>query len=121
MPEYTTNTDICPVNLFQTYPAKLNPNNDRLWQYPRESFDESWYQNRPIGRDKFSTFMFKKVPLSMVYTNHSICVTGVSILGRAFSTPQILAVSGQRIGAICSNRMYACPCTQSKSFITNNA
>jgi len=52
-----------------------------------------------MGREKLASFLkvlSKKVPLSRVYTNHSVRVTGVSILGRGFSMPQIMSVSGHR-------------------------
>jgi hypothetical protein len=102
MPEDKINSDLCPVRLYELYTSKLNPSNNRLWQYPRDAYqygDESWYQNRPMGRDKLASFLkclSQKVPLSQVYTNHSIRVTGVSILGQGFSMPQIMAVSGHR-------------------------
>ena len=35
----------CPVQSFVSYLQTLNPNNDRIWQRPRESFletDETW-------------------------------------------------------------------------------
>ncbi|XP_053390962.1 uncharacterized protein LOC128553804 [Mercenaria mercenaria] len=102
MPADNVNTDNCPVNNFLKYVGKLNPNTDRLWQYPREVFlesDDVWYQNRPIGRNVLSEFMqklSKAVPLSALYTNHSVRVTGATILGKGYSAPQIMAVTGHK-------------------------
>jgi hypothetical protein len=87
MPEDKINSDLCPVRLYELYISKLNPPNNRLWQYPRDANkygDESWYQNSSMERDKLASFLkvlSQKVPLSQVYTNHSIRVTGVSNLG----------------------------------------
>ena len=88
--------ELCPVTMFVKYASKLNPNCNRLWQYPKESFtenDDVWYQNRPIGRDtlaKFMSCLSQKVPLSTIYTYHCIRVTGTSILSKSnFPQPKL--------------------------------
>lgn len=103
MPSMPESPDVCPVTTFEKYLAKLNPASDRLWQYPKDSFevtDDCWYQNRPIGRDSLSKFMGKlsaKVNLSQIYTNHSIRVTGASILSTGnYSASQIMSVTGHK-------------------------
>jgi hypothetical protein len=50
MPEY------CPVRNFETYLQKPHPQCNRLWQFPKDSFnvsDECWFQKRPMGKDSF--------------------------------------------------------------------
>ena len=54
MPEY------CPVRNFETDLQKLHPQCNRLWQFPKDSFnisDECWFQKRPIGKDTLASFM----------------------------------------------------------------
>ena len=93
MPEY------CPVRNFETYLQKLHPQCNRLWQFPKDSFnisDECWFQKRPIGKDTLASFMStlsKKTGLSQIYTNHSIRATGATILGRNCSMAQIMGCS----------------------------
>jgi hypothetical protein len=59
MPEY------CPVRNFETYLQKLHPQCNRLWQFPKDSFnisDECWFQKRPIGKAKtyiYTPFVFR--------------------------------------------------------------
>ncbi|XP_070202535.1 uncharacterized protein [Littorina saxatilis] len=93
----------CPVRSFERYISLLNPNTDRLWQYPKSSFaldDTCWFQNKPIGVGTLRHFMQKLSAaccLGVQYTNHSIRATGITILAENnFSTVDIMAVSGQR-------------------------
>ncbi|XP_062603966.1 uncharacterized protein LOC134265768 [Saccostrea cucullata] len=94
---------LCPVASFQKYITKLNPENTRLWQRPRETFldsDPIWYTKQPCGKDSLSSFMSKlskKCDLSRIYTNHSIRVTGTSILFKNnFVDSQIMSVTGHK-------------------------
>ncbi|CAG2198541.1 KCTD1_15 [Mytilus edulis] len=102
MPEDPEMPEYCPVKNFETYLSKLHPDSDRLWQYPKESFnssDECWFTKRPIGKDTLSSFLStlsNKVGLSTTYTNHSIRATGATILGRNCSMAQIMSVTGHK-------------------------
>ena len=102
MPADSEVSDICPVRSFETYLSKLNPDCNRLWQYPKDSFsasDECWYTKKPIGKDSLASFLSnlsRKVGLSKVYTNHSIRATGTTILGRICSTAQVMSVTGHK-------------------------
>ena len=102
MPEIK-DSDLCPVKSFISYFEKLNPNTDRLWQRPRDSFldsDEIWYNNVPVGKKTLSLFMSQLsqlCSLSLKYTNHSIRATGATLLSRAMFNPaQIMAVTGHK-------------------------
>ena len=81
MPEDREMPEYCPVRNFETYLQKLHPQCNRLWQFPKDSFDisdEYWFQKRPIGKDTLASFMStlsKKTGLSQIYTNHSIRAT----------------------------------------------
>ena len=58
MPEIK-DSELCPVKSFIFYLEKLNPNNDRLWQRPKDSFldtDEVWYSNVAVGKKSLSLF-----------------------------------------------------------------
>jgi hypothetical protein len=102
MPEDREMPEYCPVRNFETYLQKLHPQCNRLWQFPKDSFnisDECWFQKRPIGKDTLASFMStlsKKTGLSQIYTNHSIRATGANILGRNCSMAQIMAVTGHK-------------------------
>ena len=86
------------------YTSKLHPRCDYLWQQPREPKHlkdaDFWFKPLKIGQNPLSTFMSRishSVDLSRVYTNHSIRVTGTTMLGRFnFSNKQIMSVSGHR-------------------------
>ena len=48
MPEYCR-CEYCPVRNFETYLQKINPQCNRLWQFPTDSFnisDECWFQKK---------------------------------------------------------------------------
>ena len=94
---------LCPVNSFEKYVAKLHPMCDRLWQHPVNSYlddEDTWFSNRPMGKNTLADFMktlSKKCGLSKVYTNHSIRVTGATILSQGkFSASQIMSVTGHK-------------------------
>jgi integrase len=100
MPE-TAGSEFCQVRSFERYINKLHPSCDRLWQRPKDEFDDSddsWYCNAPLGEKILGTFMTnlsKKYKLSEVYTNHSIRATGATILAKnMYYNAQIMAVTG---------------------------
>ena len=103
MPENKTDI-LCPVDSFRKYKEHLNPNCDFLWQYPLEKIDQTrpnvWYSKRNIGKNTLGGFMqdiSKKCDLSQIYTNHSIRVTGCTVLTRCnFSNSEIMSVSGHK-------------------------
>jgi hypothetical protein len=76
----------CPVSSYERYLSNLNPGNDRLRQYIKDSFsdeEECWFQNKPLGIHALRKFMSNlsvSCQLSRVYTNHSIRATGATIL-----------------------------------------
>ena len=81
--------EYCPIINFEIYISKLNPDCDRLWQNPKDSYmstDECWYQKKQIGRDSLSQFMPKQIGLSTIYTNHSVRATDATILGKLRET-----------------------------------
>ena len=52
--------DTCPVASFLKYMSKLNPSCNRLWQRPRDTFDDSdakWHVNCPVGAKTISKFI----------------------------------------------------------------
>ena len=93
----------CPVTSFDNYLSRLS-DSDSLWQRPLPSASLSknmtCYSREVIGKNPLSTFMSdlsKKCGLSRIYTNHSIRVTGCTILARnKCSNKQIMSVSGHK-------------------------
>ena len=92
----------CPVESFLLYLQHLHPKCDSLWARPKSDpgSDDIWYYNRAVGVDLLGKFMKElsvKYNLSRIYTNHSIRVTGASILTRSkFSASQIKEVTGHK-------------------------
>ncbi|XP_021338996.1 uncharacterized protein LOC110440331 [Mizuhopecten yessoensis] len=100
----------CPVKSFEKYLSKSNPKNDRLWQFPLDSYcdeDYVWYANRPIGKDTLSkcmSNMSQKCKLSQQYTNHCIRATAATILTQSnFTASQIMAITGHKSVSLCTN------------------
>ena len=90
----------CPVASYVEYVVHLNPENENLWQPPIDDHATNvWYAKGCIGKNPLAHFM---QDLSMKckvksYTNHSLQVTGASILGRqGFNYKQIMAVTGHK-------------------------
>ena len=87
-----------------TYVSKLHPHCEYLWQQCKEVKDikdsDIWYKPLKNGPNPLSAYMSRvshSADLSKTYTNHSICVTGTTLLGRYnFSSKQIMSVSGHR-------------------------
>ncbi len=100
MPESPGSSN-CPVASFLLYISHLHPECDALWCRPKaNSTSDVWYYNRSVGVDKLRTFMKDlsvKYSLSQVYTNHSIRVTGATILSRKkYTCSQIKEVTGHK-------------------------
>ena len=103
MPENKTD-EMCPVKSFRTYIEHLNPQNKYMWQYPLDVIDPAhpnvWYGKQHIGKNPLASFMSdvsKQCKLSQIYTNHSIRVTGCTVLTRCeFSSSEIMSVSGHK-------------------------
>ena len=72
MPEDREMPEYCPVRNFETYLQKLHPQCNRLWQFPKDSFnisDECWFQKRPIGKDTLASFMSTLSKTNRPFTN----------------------------------------------------
>ena len=96
-------SELCPVAAFKNYVSHLNPMCDSLWQRPLDSVASTrvvWYYNRPIGVNTLATFMRRlseKCSLSKTYRNHSVRVTGVTLLRQLrFGQKQVMSVSGHK-------------------------
>ena len=86
MPENKADS-LCPVKSFQDYVSHLNPQNDYMWQTPLDKVNitvaQVWYGRQHIGKNPLRTFMSDlsdKCKLRQIYTNHSIRVTGCTVL-----------------------------------------
>ena len=58
---YPETPEYCLFRHFEAYLQKLHPQCNRLWQFPKDSFnisDECWFQKRPIGKDTLASFMW---------------------------------------------------------------
>ena len=103
MPENKTDA-LCPVESFRTYIQHLNPENEYMWQYALDKIDpekpDVWFSRKHFGKNPLSTFMSdlsEKCGLSQTYTNHSIRVTGITVLTNAnYSNADIMSVSGHK-------------------------
>ena len=103
MPENKTDP-LCPVKSFRKYISHLHPENKFMWQYPVDQIDpqkpDIWFTRKNIGKNPLASFMSevsRKCNLSQIYTNHSIRVTGCTVLTRCkFSSSEIMAVSGHK-------------------------
>ena len=96
-----TDSENCPVQMFDKYISKLHPNCDRLWQLPKDTLTEEdtcWFKRRPNGRDILSKFLptlNRYIGLSQIYTIHSARATGATILGKGFfSDTHVKSVTG---------------------------
>ena len=67
------------------YMAKLNPQCDVFYQYPRKNSKwnyEVWFDARPIGGNKLDGMMksiSEEAKLSKMYTNHSVRATAITL------------------------------------------
>ena len=101
MPE-NPDDKMCPVRSFRKYLDHLNPNNKFLWQKALTKIrnEDIWFGLEHLGKNtlgKFMTELSKNCELSRIYTNHSIRVTGITVLTRMnFSASEIMSVSGHK-------------------------
>ena len=98
---YANDGSKCPVVCFKKYISKLNPNQDSLWQRPKQNVsknDSTWYCNVPHGEKHLGSMlshMSLKYNLSQRYTNHSLRVTSLQTLDDAkIEGRHIIRVSG---------------------------
>ena len=91
---------LCPVRSFRMYLEHLEPSNDYLWQVPLRKLKPNskvWYGKQHYGKNTLAPFMkeiSKQCELSMIYHNHSIHVTGITVLTRQqFSNSEIMSVT----------------------------
>ena len=77
---------LCPVQSFKKYLSHLHPNNKFMWEklLPKVDLQQKvWYSQAHIGKNPLASFMSdvrRECNLSQIYTNHSIRVTGCTIL-----------------------------------------
>ena len=103
MPE-NKDDPLCPVKSYRNYISHLNPNNNFLWQLPLQNINPAnpdvWFGLQHLGKNTLGKFMSDvslKCKLSKPYTNHSIRVTGATILTRLnFSSSEIMSVTGHK-------------------------
>ena len=71
----------------KVYMAKLNPQCDAFFQYPRKNskwnyHDEVWFDAQPIGDNKLDgmmTIISEEAKLSKMHTNHSVRATAITL------------------------------------------
>lgn len=104
MPENKTDK-MCPVRSFRIYIDHLNPQNPYLWQTPNpnvkdENNNKIWYTLGHIWKNPLGAFMStlsEQAKLSKKYTNHSIRVTGASILTRCkYNDKEVMSMTGHK-------------------------
>ena len=103
MPE-NKDDKLCPVRSYKKYIEHLNPANTFLWQTALDNINpknpDIWYTKQHIGKntlDHFMTDISDKCKLSKIYTNHSIRVTGATVLTRlSFSSSEIMSITGHK-------------------------
>ena len=104
---------LCPVRSYKMYLEKLHPNNPYLWQVALTKVDPNkpyWFGLQHQGKHTLGKFMADistQCGLSKKYTNHSIRVTGITVLTRLkFSASEIMSVSGHK--SVQSLTNYQC-------------
>ena len=101
---YGTGGQDCPLAALKLYISKLNPKCDAFFQQPKrkwKSSDICWYHNIPVGINTLGAMMksiSKAAKLSVIYTNHSIRATVLTVLNDSgsFSNRTICSLSGHR-------------------------
>ena len=107
---------LCPVRSYKMYLDHLEPCNSYMWQTPNTSAKpknpEIWYTKGNIGKNPLAKFMSdisEKCNLSMISHNHSIRVTGITMLTRMqFSASEIMSVSGHKSVQSLANYQKTC-------------
>ena len=100
---YATEGVWCPVASFEKCLEHLNPKNEFLFQRPKKEVSSDaivWYDKMVVGERSLGDMM-KRIPkeanLSLIYTNHSIRATAVTILDKSgFEARHIMTVSWNR-------------------------
>lgn len=99
----TQDTKSCPVKSLKLYLSKLHPENDLLFQQPRQKIEKQetiWYTTRPVGSKTISGFMAQlssEAGLSQRYTNHCVRATTITMLSHAgVSSRAITRISKHR-------------------------
>ena len=95
---------LCPVRSYRMYLEHLHPENKFLWQLALENVNPKnpmiWYGRQHLGKNTLGHFMTdvsQNCQLSKIYTNHSIRVTGATVLMRMnFSSAEIMLVTGHK-------------------------
>ena len=100
----------CPVQSFEKYLSKLNPDCHYLFQRPKKEPKNSiWYDKQCIGKTTRGAKMKEislRAKLSKIYTNHSVRATSVTILDECgFEARHIMYVSRHQNESII--RSYA--------------
>ena len=103
MPE-NRDDPLCPVKSFRKYLEHLHPEKNYLWQMPLDTINLQtmmvWYGRQHMGKHTLGNFMqdvSKECQLSKKYTNHSIQVTGVTVLTRQnFTASEIMSITGHK-------------------------
>ena len=98
---YETDFADCPVKSFKKYISFLNPKIEYLFQRPKPStpFCGPWFDAQVLGKNSLGNFM-KQISidanLSIVYTNHCIRATSVTVLDNCGIEEHHMSVSGHR-------------------------
>ena len=89
-----------PVRSFENYLEHLSPKWDLLWQHPLKKIStngSNWYKAKALGHNPIKKFLSRfsiECELSQYYTNHCICVTGITNFKRNHcSDCQIMSAS----------------------------
>ena len=96
------NNPMCPVRSFELYMSKLNPNINALFQRAKKNpnKDGPWYDASPVGANTISKFMkemSKNADLSILYSNHSIRATTITMLDAAgYEARHITSLTGHK-------------------------
>ena len=107
---YATGQLSCPVNSFELYLAKRNPNSSHFFQLPRSKVkisDETWFTTRPYG-EKMLNDMMKGIStdagLSKTYTNHCVRATTITVLvDSGVFDREIMKITGHKCEASLSS------------------
>ena len=100
---YETDQEIDGYKALALYLDKVNPSCPALFQYPARNWQITnpvWFENRPLGVNKLGKMMAdisREADLSMVYTNHSVRATAITVWSNAgIPNRHIMAISGHR-------------------------
>jgi hypothetical protein len=90
----------CPVASFLALKDVLNPAQECMWQRPKSQApaEGPWFTNAPLGVNTLGNKMktiSEKAGCSLIYTNHSLRATTVTVLDEA-GVEDIMAVTGHK-------------------------